>query len=168
MEQGASMKLSFLIVILMAFASFLSPSVAEARQNNNNHGYGSNKAHRGSVKSSDPLPSPPLTPTTVPTPSQNDGVAPSLPTSVPPQSLVDHITLSPTPLPIDDEDDVETPPPLYNPYGGGAPVNSPPWYETAPPYVPHGCGYGPCVDSNDCDWPCTVCCWNQTCCYDLM
>uniref|UniRef100_A0A803MQL9 Uncharacterized protein n=1 Tax=Chenopodium quinoa TaxID=63459 RepID=A0A803MQL9_CHEQI len=34
-----------------------------------------------------------------------------------------------------------------------------------PPYQIHGCGYL-CSDSNDCDWPCTVCCRNQTFCYD--
>ncbi|KAL2921541.1 Helicase SWR1 [Bienertia sinuspersici] len=37
--------------------------------------------------------------------------------------------------------------------------------EEVPPYQPYGCGY-PCSDSNDCDWPCTLCCANQTCCYE--
>ncbi|KNA04483.1 hypothetical protein SOVF_199290 [Spinacia oleracea] len=47
------------------------------------------------------------------------------------------------------------------------PAPASPLAPAPPPYQIHGCGY-PCSDSNDCDWPCTLCCWqNQTCCYDL-
>ena len=50
------------------------------------------------------------------------------------------------------------------------PISTPPLPPPAPapaiaPYQIHGCGFK-CSDSNDCDWPCTVCCANQTCCFE--
>jgi len=51
------------------------------------------------------------------------------------------------------------------PYGY---VSPPPGYQ-APPYQPHVCGW-PCKDSNDCDGPCTLCCYNphgnSFCCHE--
>ncbi|XP_021765832.1 leucine-rich repeat extensin-like protein 3 [Chenopodium quinoa] len=172
MDQGAFVKLSFLVVILVAFTSFLSPFIAEARQKQGHH---INKGHHH-VKYS-PLPSPPsLAPT--PTPAPNGGTPPSL-SSAPPQSSTypDQPLLdAPSPPPPEEEQDDEiiTPPPPYDPYNVGTPSEYPTPYDPynvgtpsvdVPAYKPHGCKYN-CTDSNDCDWPCTVCCWNGTCCYD--
>jgi len=55
------------------------------------------------------------------------------------------------------------PPPLATP---PPPPPAPPPPEATPPYQIHGCGYI-CSDSNDCDAPCTVCCANMTCCYEV-
>ncbi|KNA04484.1 hypothetical protein SOVF_199300 [Spinacia oleracea] len=153
MDHGAFFKLSFLVLLLVTFASFLSPFIAEARQK---HAHPGNNGHHR-VKYS-PLPSQPLSPTTAPVPAPNGGGTPPSPSSSPPLS----VPISPS-FPEDDE--IVTPPPPFDPYNIGTPAVGPPPGYVFPPYQTHGCHY-PCTDSNDCDWPCTVCCWNNTCCYD--
>ncbi|XP_010671182.2 leucine-rich repeat extensin-like protein 5 [Beta vulgaris subsp. vulgaris] len=87
---------------------------------------------------------------------------PPMSPSEPPKLL----PLPPSPPPSTEDvenDDMFAPQPAYD---IGTPAELPPPGYEFPPYQIHGCGYGPCMDSNDCDWPCTSCCSNHTCCYE--
>ena len=129
----------------------ISPFIAEARQKqvhqNNGHHH---------VKPS-PVPPPLLSPTETP-PTETP------PTETPPTETPPTET-PPTETPPTETPATGTPWAPPNPYDIGVPGPDPPPGYVIPPYQTHGCHY-PCMDSNDCDWPCTVCCWNNTCCYD--
>ncbi|XP_021859035.1 uncharacterized protein [Spinacia oleracea] len=168
--KGTSVKLSVLVVILLAFASFLSPFTAEARRKHVHH---RNCHHR--VRPS-PV-SPPPAPTEAPASAPNEGIPPyqihgcgypcsdsndcDWPCTVCCANQTccydePFVVSDPYPLP-GPSPSVEEPVP--------APAPAPTDGAEIPPYQIHGCGY-PCSDSNDCDWPCTICSVNQTCSYD--
>lgn len=171
------------------YVAVISPFIAEARQKQMHQ----NNGHRRHVKPS-LVPPPSLPPTETPpieietppteTPPTETPPIETPPTETPPTETPPTETppteTPPTQTPPTETPPIETPPTETprtetpatgtpwappNPYDIGVPAALPPTGYVIPPYKPHGCHY-PCMDSNDCDGPCTVCCWNNTCCYD--
>ncbi|XP_021760563.1 uncharacterized protein LOC110725381 [Chenopodium quinoa] len=165
--EGTSVKLSILVVVLVVFASFFSPYTAEARRKHIKHRRNCHPPVRPS----------PETPSPAPASEPTDGVPPyqihgcgyqcsdsndcDWPCTV---CCANQTCCYDEPYIISDPFPTLAPSPSVG-ESVPAPALAPTDGVEIPPYEIHGCGYK-CSDSNDCDWPCTTCCANQTCCND--